>query len=353
MEQPIDRWTTAKHMVRIRMVEQYIAARYPEQQMRCPTHLCVGQETVPAVFGLLAKPDDVFMGTYRSHGHYLAKGGDLTALFAELLGRRQGCSKGFGGSMHLIDPARGFLGTSAIVASGVSIATGVALRFQYDHMPGVVFCFVGDGAFEEGACYESMNFAALHRLPLVIVCENNRLAIATTLEERQASPALASRFSSLGVPGTRVAAHDIDGLARAAIAAIDAARRGRGPSIIEHETVRWSSHVGPEVAPEASAWWEDPTSEAARRCPIGALLADLRSRGIVADDAVRAWHDACAEEIAAAYAAALAGPPCDAMDVDRSVYASPHTSTLPRSADTAGEFVAAAARHENTMVNPF
>nr|HBN07889.1 acetoin dehydrogenase [Cyanobacteria bacterium UBA8530] len=171
--------------LRIRRVEERIVAVYSEWNMRCPVHLCIGQEAVSAAFGsALAEGDAVFSG-HRAHGHYLAAGGNLKALWAEMCGKVGGCCRGKGGSMHLVDLPAGFWGSTPIVGGTIPVAVGAAFAFQMQGKDAVSVVFLGDGATEEGVFHESLQFAALKKLPVVFVCENNLYACQTSLAERQ------------------------------------------------------------------------------------------------------------------------------------------------------------------------
>src|SRR5437588_12247467 len=180
-------------IMRIRMIEERIRTLYAEQEMRCPTHFSIGQEA--AAVGVCARltREELITSAHRSHAHYLAKGGDLRAMLAELYGKVTGCARGKGGSMHLIDRAAGFLGTSAVVGTTIANAVGYAYALQYRRQDAIVASFFGDGATEEGVFGESLNFAALKRLPILFVCENNQYAIHTHQTRRQALPAICQR----------------------------------------------------------------------------------------------------------------------------------------------------------------
>lgn len=229
----------------IRRTEERVAEIYPSDKIRSPVHLSIGQEAVSVgVCGLLA-PDDVVAGTYRGHAMYLAKGGDLNAMIAELYGKSTGCSRGKGGSMHLAGIDRGILGTSAIVGSTISIAVGYALAFKRDGKGRVVAVFMGDGATEEGAFYESLNFAALHKLPILFVCENNGFAIYTALAKRWSAKTLCERVAGFGIPTERIENGDVFRIREVARAGVESMRNGRGPFFMECLTYRWIEHVGP------------------------------------------------------------------------------------------------------------
>jgi len=324
-----DKVEILKKMVRIRMVEQYIVQRYPEQKMRCPTHLCLGQEAVPAVYGHIADIKDIFVGTCRSHGHYLAKGGDLAALFAELLGSPYGCSGGFGGSMHIIDLQKNFWGTSAIVGGGLPIAAGAAFSRKYKKEPGVVVVFFGDAAVEEGATYETVNFALLHNLPIIFVCENNGLAITTPIELRQCSTTLHNRFLTMGMKSFYVEENNIAELTDVAQECYESARNGLGPTFVEYRVSRWCVHVGHAFEGPVDSWWKEPISSGKHLCPICVLRDELIQQGAIDFSWVRDLRDELNEEIECAYRKAQEVSEFPRRDLAEYVYASGLASRLP------------------------
>jgi TPP-dependent pyruvate/acetoin dehydrogenase alpha subunit len=229
----------------IRRVEEEVARIYPTDKIKSPVHLSIGQEAVAAgVCGAL-EPDDVIFGTYRSHASYLAKGGDLRAMMAELYGKVTGCARGKGGSMHLIDPARGIMGTSAVVATAIPQAVGYAYALKLRRSDRVVACFFGDAAVEEGAFHESLNFAALKRLPVLFVCENNHLAVHSPLRDRQPLDNIYERARGYGVVSRRLEENDPRAILAAAAGYVGALRAGDGPRLLEVFMVRWKEHVGP------------------------------------------------------------------------------------------------------------
>src|SRR5881396_3165076 len=230
----------------IRRAEEEIARLYPSDKIKSPVHLSIGQEAVSAGVCDVLRPDDVVSGTYRSHACYMAKGGDLRAFFAELYGKDGGCARGEGGSMHLVDMNHYILGTSAVVGTTVPIAVGYALALKREGSGRVVAAFFGDGATEEGVFYESLNFAALHRLPVLFVCENNFFAIHTPLEKRWAMRQLCERVRTYGIPAQQVTDSDVLKIRQLAAEAIAGMRTGQtGPAFMECHTYRWREHVGP------------------------------------------------------------------------------------------------------------
>lgn len=229
----------------VRRVEERIAEIYPSDRIRSPIHLSIGQEAVSVGVCLPLRRDDVVFGTYRGHGIYLAKGGNLNAMMAELYGKATGCVQGKGGSMHLADPDRGVMGTSAVVGTGIANAVGYAYATRLLGDGRVVVAVFGDGATEEGVFAESINFAALHRLPIVFVCEHNQYAIHSHVRARQATDNLVERVRTYGVDAHRVPGSDVLLMLEGMTAAVERARSGAGPVFLEFETYRWREHVGP------------------------------------------------------------------------------------------------------------
>ncbi len=232
-------------MLRIRRVEEAIADRYAEQEMRCPTHLCIGQEAIAVgVCDVLEHTDKVF-SNHRAHGHYLAKGGDLGAMIAEIYGRATGCCGGRGGSMHLIDMDAGFMGATPIVGGTIPVAVGSAWSSALQKRDEVTVVFFGDGCFEEGVMHESLNFSALHKLPIVFVCENNNFSVYTPMNLRQPQRPIHVLAAAHGLRATAGDGNDVESVRTLAQEAIVRARAGQGPQFLELSTFRWREHCGP------------------------------------------------------------------------------------------------------------
>ncbi len=232
-------------LYRCRRVEEEIARVYPSDRILSPVHLSIGQEAVAVGACEALQADDVTFGTYRSHAMYLAKGGDLKKMIAELYGKADGCARGKGGSMHLIDVAAGVMGTSAVVGTTIPFAVGYALALQMRGERRVVASFFGDGAVEEGVFHESLNFAALKKLPLIFICENNGLAIHSRPSVRQAMniPALVRAF---GISCETVPDMDVFRIHERVSEAAAKIRAGQpGPYFFECHCSRWMEHVGP------------------------------------------------------------------------------------------------------------
>jgi len=235
-----------RSLYRIRRVEEEIAKVYATDKIKSPVHLSIGQEALSAAVCEALSPHDIVFGTYRGHALYLAKGGDLLAMIAELYGKATGCTGGKGGSMHLIDVAAGVMGTSAVVGTTIANSVGYAYAEKLKRSGAIVASFFGDGATEEGVFHESLNFAALKRLPMIFVCENNGYAIHTHQSRRQARLNLAERVAAYGMKAERIENNDALQLHERTIEAVAALRAGQpGPYFFECETYRWKEHVGP------------------------------------------------------------------------------------------------------------
>src|SRR5947208_9656478 len=201
-----------RSLYRIRRLEEEVARVYPSDRIKSPVHLSIGQEAVSVGVCEALKPQDVVFGTYRGHALYLAKGGDLRAMVAELYGKATGCTKGEGGSMRLIGTAAGVMGTSAVVGTTIANAAGYAYALKARKSDAVVVSFFGDGATEEGVFAETLNFAVLKQLPILFVCENNGYAIHTHQSRRQGRPDIRARAEAYGLPAERLDGNDVIGL---------------------------------------------------------------------------------------------------------------------------------------------
>jgi pyruvate dehydrogenase E1 component alpha subunit len=244
--------------------------------MRCPVHLSIGQEIPSAIFQQVVKAGDSAISTHRAHAHYLAMGGNLPKMIAEIYGKVTGCSKGRGGSMHLIDLEKGFLGSSAIVGNSIPVGVGVGYAKQLNHDESVSFIFLGDGAAEEGSFYESANFAAVHKLPVVFVLENNLYSVYTGLSPRQPEERSISRLASaIGLNCESADDSDISGCYSKLLSLTDHARSGKGPSLIEINTYRKLEHCGPNDDDNLGYRPEAELSELKERNLIAALEGEL------------------------------------------------------------------------------
>ena len=305
-----------KMLLLVRRVEERIAEIYPTDCIKSPVHLSIGQEAIAVGVCDVLRPTDASAMSYRGHAVYLAKGGDLRQMIAELYGKVTGCAHGKGGSMHLVAPDAGVLGASAVVGTQIPIATGWALAAKKRASGRIVACFFGDGATEEGTMAESLNFAALHRLPVLFVCENNGYAIHEPLSRRWATTRLCERVATYGIPTHRIEDQDIFAIREAALKAANSIRAGAGPEFMECLTYRWREHVGPiedynsgyRGRNELHAWQKsDQVERLARMLP---------------QDAVERISAVIARQIDDAFNFGAASPPPDSSELLRHVHAS-------------------------------
>jgi pyruvate dehydrogenase E1 component alpha subunit len=299
-------------MLRIRRFEERCAELYSATKIRGFLHLYVGEEAV-AVGALDALgPDDAVVSTYREHGHALARGLPMTSVMAEMTGKEAGCSHGRGGSMHLFDAAHRFYGGNAIVAGGLPVALGLALADRLQGRPHVTACFFGDGAFAEGEFHETANLAALWRLPLLLLCENNRYAMGTSLAREHAQTDLALRAASYGLTSWPVDGMDVHAVRDATRAAVEAIRAGAGAHFLEVLTYRFRAHSMYDSdryrdKAEIAAWKE--------RDPITSFTAHLREDGLLDADTLAALEAEVAHELdeAVAFAEDAAVEPVESL----------------------------------------
>ncbi len=284
----LEQWRT---MVLIRRAEETIAELIESGEARGPCHLAIGQEAVAAGVSAALHTDDTVWGGHRSHGHYLAKGGSLEGLLAEVLGRATGCSRGRGGSMHLIAPEQGILGTVPIVAATVPLAAGAAMAYKLRGERRIAVAVFGDGAIEEGTVHESMNLAALYRLPVVLVCENNLYASHMHWSDRRVADNLYRAGEFHSIPGERVDGNDVRAVYAAAQAAVERARAGNGPGLLECRTFRWRGHVGASADLDVGAGRREDRDEWVAKDPVGRAEIELREGGARDLDGRRAAVD--------------------------------------------------------------
>ena len=310
-----------KTMLRIRRVEERLADRYQEQEMRCPMHLCIGQEAVAAgVSYWLNNSDHVFSG-HRAHGHYLAKGGDLKAMIAELYGRITGCCAGRGGSMHLIDQSVGFIGSTPIVGGTVPLAVGSAWAAQLKQEDRVTVVYFGDGCFEEGVMHEAMNFAALRKLPIIFVCENNSYSVYTNLRQRQPEREIHAVAEAHGLSAYVGDGNDATQVSTIAQYAIAQARDGQGPQFLEFHTHRWREHCGPFYDDDLGYRDEGELDYWLHRCPITLAKNMLLEQSIARETDIAQWERDLEQEIKASFEYALQSDTPSLSDIGESVYA--------------------------------
>jgi TPP-dependent pyruvate/acetoin dehydrogenase alpha subunit len=277
----LDQRTT---MLRIRRAEEAVAQMIESGEALCPCHLYIGQEAIATGVCAALNQNDTIWGGHRSHGHYLAKGGSLEAMFAEILGKTTGCSGGRGGSMHLLSASHGILGTVPIVAGTVPLAVGAALSYKMSYKmrnePHVAIAFFGDGSLEEGHVHESMNLASLYRLPVIFICENNLYSSHMHWSERRVSDNLDRAGDFHSIPSNRIDGNDVEAVYRAASSAVARARSGEGPSFLECRTFRWRGHVGASSDIDVGVQRRGELAQWLAQDPIAQVEACLRESGI-------------------------------------------------------------------------
>jgi TPP-dependent pyruvate/acetoin dehydrogenase alpha subunit len=302
-------------MMLIRCAEEKIADMVVAGTIRCPCHLAIGQEAAAVgTVRALRRGDRVF-GAHRSHAHFIALGGDLHGLMAEVLGRDTGVSRGMGGSMHLIDIERGLYGTVPIVGATIPIAVGAGLAAKMDGRGDVAVSFFGDGATEEGGFHESMNLAAVLRAPVLFVCENNLFSSHLHIDLRQPRGSTARYAEAHAVPWTRVDGNDVVAVSEAARAAVAAMREGGGPHYLELVTYRWRGHVGPREDEDVGVQRKDDLTLWKRRDPVRRLADALVAAGEIGPDALPSLHDRARSEVETAWGRAMNDPfpPAEAL----------------------------------------
>jgi len=309
-------------ILRIRMIEEAIAEHYSEWEMRCPVHLCIGQEAIAVGVCANLNRQDYVMSTHRSHAHYLAKGGNLKAMIAEIYGKATGCSKGKGGSMHLVDLAVGFLGSTPIVGGIIPIATGVAFGITFKETSQVSAVFIGDASTEEGVFSESLNFAALKKLPVLYICENNFFSVYSPLSVRQ--PAERDNLSlvrSYGIYADKGNGNDILNIYEIAKKAVTHIQAGKGPAYLEFDTYRWREHCGPNFDNNIGYRTEDEYLAWCKRCPLENFEKKLKEDEFLTEFNIKQIKAKIESEIEEAFTFAKCSDFPDPMELYSDLYA--------------------------------
>jgi pyruvate dehydrogenase E1 component alpha subunit len=304
-------------MLLIRRFEEKSAELYSLGKIHGFLHLYIGEEAVAVGAIPALSPDDAIVSTYREHGHALVRGVSPGAIMAEMYGKANGCSRGRGGSMHLFDASRRFYGGNAIVGGGLPLAVGLALADKLQSRRRVTACLFGDGAVAEGEFHESLNLAALWKLPVLFLCENNRYAMGTAIERHQSQIDISAKGAAYGVPAAAVDGMDVLAVERAAQQAIDAVREGDGPYLLEARTYRFRAHSMYDAElyrdkEEVERWKQ--------RDPIALFSALLREQGLLADGDFADLERNVAEQVAAAVEFAEASPWEPLEDLTKDVY---------------------------------
>ena len=284
-----------RQMMQIRRFEERAEMMYQKQKIGGFFHQYSGQEPVAVGSIGVLREDDYVITAYRDHGHALARGMEAKAAMAELLGKTTGCSKGKGGSMHFFDAAKGFMGGHAIVGSHVPLAAGIAFACKYLGNDRVCLCYFGDGAMNQGAFHEALNMAALWKLPVIYIVENNLYAMGTSLARSSAVLDLTVRGgTAYGIPGVSIDGNDVELMARTTREAIDRARAGEGPTFIAAQTYRFKGH---SISDPAKYRLKEEIDEAHRNDPIVRYEAILKERGWIDDETIERLRDEVKHEI--------------------------------------------------------
>ncbi|MDD5065512.1 MAG: thiamine pyrophosphate-dependent dehydrogenase E1 component subunit alpha [bacterium] len=307
-------------MTRLRMFEERVADLLLKDEIKCPTHLYIGQEAVAVGVCEALKKDDYVFSTHRSHGHYLAKGGDMKKLMAELFGKSTGCSQGRGGSMHIAAPDIGYLGSTAIVGADIPIGVGAGLSSCVRKSKQISVIFFGDGAVDEGVFYESINYASLYKLPVLFICENNLFSTHLRICFRQPADNIFQRIKTFKMPSKRIDGNDVLEVYKNTCAAVDHIRQGKGPYFLECRTYRWRAHVGPWLDIDFDFRSKAEVESWIRKCPIKKLeKAMLKKKDFSAAERDRIIADV-KNEIDEAYRFSQESPYPDAKELLNHVF---------------------------------
>lgn len=307
-----------RQMYLIRAFEEKTDELYLQGKIHGFTHLSIGQEAVPVGALSCLRPDDYITSTHRGHGHCIARGADVRLMMAELLGKEAGYCRGRGGSMHIADLGTGNLGANGIVGGGISIAMGAALAIRLRKTAQVALAFLGDGASNEGIFHESLNMASVWYLPVVYVCENNQYGMSTSVERALSVENVADRAAAYGMPGTVVDGNDVLSVYEAVCDAVERARQGEGPSLIEAKTYRWRGHSRSD--PEAYRT-RDEVEAWKSRCPVRSFGARLVANTMLEPEDLESMEAEVLAEIEAAVEFAEVSPEPRMEDIMEGVYA--------------------------------
>lgn len=314
-----------REMLRIRRFEEKCAELYQAEKIRGFLHLYIGEEAVAVGVMKPLRPEDAIVATYREHGHALVRGVSMNTVMAEMYGKREGCSGGRGGSMHIFDAATRFYGGNAIVGGGLPLAVGLALADRMHDRPVVSACFFGDGAVAEGEFHESLNLAALWKLPVLFVCENNLYAMGTALEISESETDIAAKARSYRMASEAVDGMDVVAVEAAAQRAVAAIRAGEGPQFLECRTYRFRAHSMFDAQlyrekTEVQQWKE--------KGPLRRFIDWLTENELLHDDDLERIEKEVAAEVAESVAFAEAGQWEPVSELTRGVYADSPAETV-------------------------
>ena len=306
-------------MLRIRKVEEKIAEIYPEQNIRCPMHLSIGQESIPVILSHFLKKTDHIYSSHRSHAHYLAKGGNLKSFFAELYGKESGCCGGIGGSMHLIDKSVGFMASTPIVGGTVPLAVGDALSQKLKGSYNLIIVYFGDGCVEEGVVHEALNFSSLHNLPIIFVCENNNFSVYTKLSDRQPIANQRHLAAAHNIKYFTAESHDIKSLYTQFNRLTNYVKSKHKPAFFESTVYRWREHCGPFYDNELNYRSKYELEKQKSYCPIKNILNLFTQKNI--DKLINKFDSVIDDEINQALDFAVSSQPMRHSKLRSLVYA--------------------------------
>ena len=287
-------WRLYKSMVFVRRAEEKLVEIYKEQIIRTPAHFGIGQEAVAVGICQALSQGDIVYSHHRCHNHYLAQNGNFYKLVSELMGKEDGCSKGRGGSVHLTDIENGFIATSAILGQTVAVATGSALAYKMDKKKNVAVVFFGDAVLEEGVFWESLNYAAIHKLPVLFICENNGYSTESPEHVRQApGTTLTGRVNGFNVATKKIDGNDVTAVYNSATKALKDCRSNQGPYFIECKTYRWLEHVGPFFDHELNRTYRsrEEVNSWIKKDPIKHSEVQLITENIVERKLIDEWKE--------------------------------------------------------------
>lgn len=313
-------------MMLIRRYEEKCAELYGLGKIRGFLHLYIGEEAVAVGALQSLTPDDAIIATYREHGYALVRGVPAGAVMAEMYGKANGCSRGRGGSMHLFDAGRRLYGGNAIVGGGLPLGVGLALADKLQNRQRVTACVFGDGAVAEGVFHESLNLAALWKLPVLFLCENNRYAMGTAIERHQSCPDIYRKAGGYGIPAETVDGMDVLAVEKATSLAVDSVRSGAGPFLLEAGTYRFRAHSMYDAELYRS---KDEVEQWKKRDPINLFVARLREASLLTEADLSGLEAKIAAEIDQAVAVAENGPWEPLADLARDLYTPQESAALP------------------------
>ena len=308
-------------MKKIRAVEETIARRYSEWKMRCPTHLSTGQESVSAAVGQALKKTDFAISTHRAHGHYIAKGGNINTMIAEIYGKAAGCSQGKGGSMHLVDLDAGFIGSTAIVGGTMPLGVGLGLSIKLKGTDQVCCVFFGDGSIEEGVFYESVNFAVLKNLPVLFMCENNFYSVYSPLKVRQPEGReIYEMVRAMGCRSEQGDGNNVLEVYQKVSSAVDSIRKGNGPYFFEFKTYRWREHCGHNFDNDLGYRTQEEYQSWKEKDPVCFLESHLLEGSLISQDKISDMQAKIQKEVDAAFDFAENSPFPEQEEACKNIY---------------------------------